>query len=154
MESINELQIDANYQNEPKLSKQLTYFKSLLAEIRKKNIADLNTDFVNKHIGELNHFKGSVREFKTLIRKSKRLIIKTLEQNHNITPKNYYRNKWMGIGMLVYGVTFGVIVSTIVGNYAFIGIGLPIGMVLGMAIGDKKDKKAKEQGNQLNIGIS
>ena len=154
MEPIKELNIDANYHNEAKLSKHLTYFKLLLEEIRKRKIADLNAGYVNQHIDELNHFKGSVKALKKILRKNKNLILRMLEKDHNITPKNYYRNKWMGIGMLIYGVSFGVIFSSILGNYAFVGVGLPIGMVLGMAIGANKDNKAKEQGNQLDIETS
>jgi hypothetical protein len=77
--------------------------------------------------------------------------LRTLEKDYSIVPKNYHRNKWMGIGMLLYGVTFGLIFSALLDNYAFIGIGLPIGMTLGMAIGTNKDNNAKTQGLQLDI---
>jgi len=151
MKDLIDLNIDSKYQNNPAVRKESGYFENLLNEIRKKKIPNLDVDYLNTLITELNECKGSDKDFKTLIRKNKNLIFKTLEKDYSLTPKNHYRNKWMGIGMLIYGVTFGLIFSSILGNYAFVGIGLPIGMVLGMAIGANKDKKAKEEGLQLNI---
>ena len=59
----------------------------------------------------------------------------------------------MGIGMAVFGIPLGVVFGTTQGNMAFIGIGIPIGLVMGVAIGSQKDKKAKEEGKQLQVDI-
>lgn len=154
MESIKELNIDARYLGNSKISKEITYFQNLLKEIRKKTIPNLNTDYFNTLITELNDFKGSEKGFKKLLRKNKNLIFRNLEKEHKITPRNYHRNRWMGIGMLIYGIPIGIVLSTTLGNFAFIGIGIPFGLSIGIAIGTNKDKKAKDEGRQLDIETS
>ncbi len=154
MNSIKELEIDTRYQNNSNLSKELTFFKNLIQEIKKKKISNFNPDYINSCITELNEFEGAEKEFKKLVRKNKQRIFRYLEKEFKITPKNYHRNRWIGIGMLIYGVSFGVLFSVISGNFAFLGIGLPIGMVVGMAIGNHQDKKAEDEGRQLDINLN
>ncbi len=55
--------------------------------------------------------------------------------------------------MSVFGVPLGVVFGASFGNMGFIGIGLPIGMVIGMALGVSMDKKAFEEGRQLDLEI-
>ncbi|MFD2597795.1 hypothetical protein ACFSQ3_02435 [Sphingobacterium corticis] len=40
-----------------------------------------------------------------------------------------------------------------VGNIGLLGIGLPIGMALGLAVRATMDKKAKQEGRQLDLEI-
>lgn len=53
--------------------------------------------------------------------------------------------------MSAFGIPLGVAYVSIIGNMAFLSIGLPIGMVLGMAVGAGMDKKALKEGRQLDI---
>ena len=48
-------------------------------------------------------------------------------------------------------IPFGVLFGTSLGNMGFIGIGIPIGMAIGIAIGTSMDKKAFDEGKQLDI---
>ena len=80
-------------------------------------------------------------------------IIKLLEKELKIVPKNYYRNLWFIVGMSVFGLPLGVAFGISIGNLGLLGIGLPIGMVIGIAVGSGMDKKAHKEGRQLNIEI-
>lgn len=154
MNTIKTLEIDSKYQTDPSVNKKHAHLEKLIEEIRKMNITGLDIDYINDLIVELNQFGGSEKELKKMLIKTKNLILKNLEKQHKIIPKNYHRNRWVGIGMLLYGVSFGVIFSTVLDNFAFVGVGLPIGMVLGMAIGANQDNKAKKEGRQLDIEAS
>jgi adenine/guanine phosphoribosyltransferase-like PRPP-binding protein len=56
-------------------------------------------------------------------------ILKTIEKELNIVPKNHFWNLWMILGMSAFGFPLGVAFALSIDNLAFIGIGLPVGMV-------------------------
>ena len=68
-------------------------------------------------------------------------------------PKKHYRNTWLAVGMAAFGIPLGLAFGATLGNMAFLGIGLPIGMVFGMSVGTNMDKKAFEEGRQLDLEI-
>lgn len=86
-----------------------------------------------------------------MIRSFYGMLLEYAKRKLNLVPPKYYQNQWIGIGMIVFGIPFGLMFSTSLDNFAFIGIGLPIGLSMGIAIGAEKDKKAKAEGRQLNI---
>ena len=55
--------------------------------------------------------------------------------------------------MAAFGLPIGAGFGASLQNMAFLGIGLPIGMAIGMAIGTGMDKKAFEEGRQLDLEI-
>jgi hypothetical protein len=57
----------------------------------------------------------------------------------------------MAIGMSAFGIPLGVAFGASLGNMGLLGIGIPIGMVFGMAIGSGMDKKAIQEGRQLDL---
>ena len=76
-----------------------------------------------------------------------------IEKEEKLVPKNAYRTRWMAIGMSVFGVPIGMAFGASLGNMAFLAIGIPLGMAIGIAIGAGMDKKALEEGRQLDIEI-
>lgn len=56
--------------------------------------------------------------------------------------------------MAVFGLPIGIIIGFALDNMAFLGIGLPMGLAVGIAIGTGMDKKAQEEGRQLDIEIN
>jgi drug/metabolite transporter (DMT)-like permease len=87
------------------------------------------------------------------MKKTQTQIIKLIEKKHKLVTKNHYRNTWLAIGMAVFGIPLGVAFGTSLGNMALLGIGLPIGMAIGMGVGTGMDKKALEEGRQLDLEI-
>ena len=76
-----------------------------------------------------------------------------IEKELMLVPKNTFRNRWMAIGMAAFGIPIGMAFGVSMGNMAFLAIGIPIGMSIGIAIGTGMDKKAFEEGRQLDIDI-
>lgn len=80
-------------------------------------------------------------------------MVNTLEKEVKLVPKNHYRNRWLALGMAAFGLPMGVVFGISLGNMAFLAIGLPIGMAIGIAVGTGLDKKASEEGRQLDVEI-
>ncbi|GAP69555.1 hypothetical protein BA6E_1215 [Bacteroidales bacterium 6E] len=133
-----------------KLREVFLHFKKLLVELRKRNLPDGLVMEINKSIEELNNTPGSAIEQKRLIRKKQSAILKLLDKEMKLVPSNYYRNLWLVLGMVIFGLPTGVVFGTILGSMGFIGMGLPIGMPIGMAMGMSLDKKALTEGRQLD----
>jgi hypothetical protein len=124
-------------------------FEKLIDELRKKELSEEITAFVNLDIEELNLI--TVENLKNQVKKKQAKIITQLEKELKIVPKNHYRNTWLAIGMSIFGIPLGVAFGASLGNMALLGIGLPIGMVIGLAIGTGMDQKAFKEGRQLDI---
>ena len=76
-----------------------------------------------------------------------------LAQKLKIVPINYFRKTWFVLGMTVFGLPIGAALGFSLSNMAYLGIGLPVGMSIGLAMGANMDKKAKEEGRQLDIEL-
>ena len=134
-----------------KLNTKYHQFGSLIEALKKKELPDEIIMFINEEIDFLNSIHESEKLFKKQIRSAQTAILKLIEKELKIVPKNYYRNTWLAIGMAAFGIPFGVAFGTSLGNMAFLGIGIPFGMAIGIAIGTAMDKKAYEQGKQLDL---
>lgn len=139
-------------QNES-LQKTFNQFNRLLEELRKKELPNKIVSNINEHIDNINSSSASGKTLKKQIDKTLHSILKLLEKELNLVTKNHYRNTWLAIGMAVFGIPIGTAFGVSLGNLAFLSIGLPIGMVLGMALGMNKDKKAFQEGRQIDLEI-
>lgn len=136
-----------------KLNKQFTSLEKLIKELNKRDLPTEVSESINSNIKDVNDFTGSNRNLKKEIRKSKNTILRTLETVLKLVPKNHYMVRWMSIGLGAFGVPMGVVFGAIMGNMALLGVGIPIGMVIGMAIGMGMDKKALDEGRQLDMEL-
>lgn len=150
---ILKLKRNSKIDEDKKLKKRVATFEKLIDELNKKEIPPEIISSINQEIVTLNSFIGTSKDFKKLLRKTQSNLLRMLEKELKIVPKNFYRNRWLAIGMSVFGIPMGVAFGVSMGNMAFIGIGIPIGMVIGMGIGAGMDKKAFEEGKQLSIEI-
>ena len=150
---INELNQKPDIEKNIKLKETYVQFEKLLFELRKRDLADGLVIYINKDIEEINSTSASGDELRKLIKKIQTRIIKLIEKEVKLVPKNYYRNVWLVLGMVVFGIPISVTFGSNLGNAAFSGIGLPIGLVIGFAIGSGMDKKAFDEGRQLDIEI-
>lgn len=136
-----------------RLGNYYNQFNKLLEELRKRELSDELVIFINDKIEQLNASSGSIKELSKQLRKSQSQILQKIEKDLKLVTINHYRNSWMANGMLIFGIPLGVVFGTSLGNMAFIGIGIPIGMAIGLAIGTDMDKKAFEEGRQLDLEI-
>lgn len=150
---IKEVKYNENLNKNIKLSKILNQFERLIEELKSRKLSDSFVQSINSKIDEINSINDSNKKLKSQIKKKQAEIITQLEKENKIVPKNHYRNTWLALGMAVFGIPMGVAFGTTLGNMGFIGIGLPIGMAIGIAIGTAKDKKAWEEGRQLDFEI-
>ncbi len=126
---------------------------SLLNELRLQKLSSPVISFINEQI-ELINTSHEERAFRKQLRIGQHKILKKVEKEHKIVPKNYYRNLWMILGMSTFGIPMGAAFGASIGNMGLLGIGLPIGMAIGIAVGMTKDNKAAKDGKQLNFDLS
>ena len=131
-----------------KLEKVFFEFNRLIMALKKRNLPEHLVEEINQLINEVDVLSvQEARELKKLIKGQQAKILKLLEKELQLVPKGYHSSKWMVLGMTAFGVLFGMSL----GNLAYLGIGLPIGMAIGLAFGNGLDKKAFEEGNQLDF---
>lgn len=150
---INNLNQRLNLVENVKVNASFLLFEKLLDELRKRELPDSIVKAINEEVDDINSISDSEKNFKKKIIEKRTRIIKLLEKELKLVPKNYYRNTWMAVGMAAFGVPLGVVFGVSQGNMAFLGIGIPLGMVIGMALGAGMDKKALQEGRQLDIEI-
>jgi hypothetical protein len=149
---IIELKEKAGISDNVNLNNLYQQFQELLKELRKRELPDNIVEFINRDIEELNSSASSGKELRKLFKKKQNTIVQLLEKELKIVPKSYYQNLWLAIGMSVFGLPIGIVFGMLVlDNMAFFAIGIPIGMVIGMSVGSGMDKKAFQEGRQLDV---
>ena len=148
-----ELKQKSNIEANRKLKKRYATFKKLLQELKQKEIPDEIIKSINHHIDEVNACTEPNKDLPKQLRKSTIRLLRLIEKELKLVPKNLYRSRWMTIGMSM-GVAIGAAFSVSMDNSGSIAIGIGIGMVIGLAIGARMDKKAKEEGRQLDLEVN
>lgn len=148
-----ELNKRVNIDQNKKLNIEYSQFEELLNELNKKELSSELLSSINRSIEDINSFKDSEKELRKLISKTQSRIINLLEKELKLVTKNHYRNTWLAVGMAAFGLPIGVVFGSILENMGLIGIGLPLGMIIGMVIGARMDKKAYDEGRQLDLEI-
>ena len=151
--NIIELNERQNLSADTKTNRIYIQLGELLNQLRKRNLPENIIESVNQDIEVVNAASLIGNDFRKLVKQKQNKIIKLLEKDLKVVPKNYYRNMWLALGMSVFGLPIGVAFGASIGNMGLLGVGLPIGMAIGALVGSKMDKKALEEGRQLNIEI-
>ena len=134
-----------------KLQKALDVMEAFLSELQKREIPFHVQEIINEKIDEINAFTGNDKELKKCIERFYVDTLRLIKEQMGIIPHNYYQNRWLSLGMTIFGLPLGVIMSTITGNMVFLALGLPVGLTLGLAIGRWKDKKAEAENKQIQV---
>lgn len=150
---IKELKNRPDIDQHKKLFASYSQFEKLLKELGRKDLTNETVKSINDGIARVNSITGSEKELRKQINNTQSHIIKLLEKGHKLVTKNHYRNTWLALGMAVFGIPLGIAFGAGIGNMAFLGIGLPIGMAIGIAVGTAMDKKAFEEGRQIDLEI-
>ena len=109
MKPLNDIIINPNFEPKPKLTAHIDQLNILIGALRHMSIPDVNIDFINQVVPELNQPFISKSEYMALLTKTKPRILGHLESELKIVPKNYNRKKWMLLGMSAFGIPFGAI---------------------------------------------
>jgi hypothetical protein len=140
-------------QHDKKLMTAYAQFNKVLAALKKEALPQEIITVVNTKIDQLNAISNSDKELKKQLRTAQTSILNKVEKELKLVPKNHYRSTWLALGMAAFGIPLGVIFGLSLGNMGFLGIGLPIGMVIGLSVGTAMDKKALEEGRQLDLEL-
>ena len=138
---------------QPRLHKAYTQLNHLLYALKTKMLPSETSNIIDQAINEINAIADSDRLLIKKVKEKQNAIIKLLEKKHKIVPKNYYRNLWMVVGMSAFGLPIGVAFGMSIGNIAMLSISMPIGMAIGIGVGSSMDKKALEEGRQLDFEV-
>jgi hypothetical protein len=123
---------------------------NLIHELNKKDITEKTTQKINTIIDTIDSTESDKKSLTKSVNKAYVTILRLVKKEAGIVTKEYYQNLWMSLGMAAFGVPFGIVFMLILDNPAFIGVGIPVGLAIGVAIGSMKDKKAKENNQQIN----
>ena len=132
----------------PKVRNQYLHFQELIKELNTKHLNSQIIEQINVLINQIDI--TSATELKNVLLKTQSKIIKLVEKESKIVPKNYYKMLWMALGMSAFGLPIGLLFGLAVGNIVFLSVGLPIGLGLGVVFGTSLDNKAEKEGRQLN----
>lgn len=150
--TIEKLERRRNIEANQKLIKAYTKMQKLINALNKKELSLEVIGYVNERIKLINSFKGAEKDLKKTIRSSYSQILQLIEEELEFVTKHHYRSLWM-----VYGMSAGVVFSTVFTGFDFIGIegstgiGLSIGMLIGIVIGINLDQKAEKEGKQIEL---
>ena len=125
----------------------------LLKALEKRELPNEIIDFINQHIELLNSVSDAEKYFAKTIKEKENEILKHIEKKTNLVPKNHFRKRWLSIGSGAFGLPIGVVLGAGSGNMGLLGAGIPIGMGIGIVVGSSMDKKAFNEGRQLDFEI-
>lgn len=146
---IIELVRRSNIEENKKLVSQYDFLEKLFEELRQKELPLEVIGSINQKLELLNVFSGSDKDLSRLMRKNQSEILQLLEKEFKLVCKGHYQNLWLPVGLAAFGLPMGVLFGISLGSMAYIGLGLPLGMLIGMTYGIFLDKKAQEDGKQL-----
>lgn len=140
-----------------KNQKSYFYFQQFLAELQKRELPGDIVTSVNESVEEINGIPSTAKNLGREIKQHQRRIVKLIEKELKIVPRNYYQNTWLVYGMAFFGLPIGFFFTAMLGNFGLLTFGLGTGMAMGLAIGfsvgKRLDKKAFEEGRQLDAEL-
>jgi len=148
---IIDLTLDTDKNRPEKLNKTLDRLHRLLAALRKKEIEPAHEEVINTAVHSLNHFHGTAADLPEQANLTYKRIYDYVIKEMNLVPKGHYQTMWLALGMVLFGLPFGMIMGLSLDNMAFLGLGPAMGLPIGIAIGQSKDKQAEEEGRQLDF---
>lgn len=142
-----------NISDNLKVSNAYQQLGKLLNALEEKRLSTETVDLINNEIVQLNSISVIDKIFLKTIKENENRIVELVEKRHKIISKNFYKKLWMVLGMSAFGIPIGVTFSLSIGNYGLLAIGIGVGMAVGVGVGSSMDKKAFDEGRQLNIEL-
>lgn len=150
---INRLALKTEQINTEKIKNIYFQFDAILENISKKKLSETVIKEINSQIETVNATQLNGAELQKYLKKMQTEMLKYLEREMKMVPKNYYRSVWIGVGMAAFGLPLGSVFGLLLDNIGFLGLGLPIGLAIGAALGSSMDKKAQTEGRQIDVEI-
>ena len=134
-----------------KEKKELNYLNNLINDLNNREIPEGLEKRIDAKIVFLNSINAPNKNFYKALKATKQEILKWLEKELKLVPKNYYAHLWTALGMSAFGLPIGTALFASTENSSFIAIGLPIGLGIGGLYGAFLDKKAEAEGRVLTV---
>lgn len=134
-----------------KTEARLRLLNQVLAELRKRDLEAETVERINAHLQRLDLIEKPLTQ--NTISRTQSAILRLVERELGLVPRNYYRNIWMSVGMAVFGIPFGVLFGLALHNLSFMAIGFPLGLAIGIAVGTAKDQIALREGCQMDVEL-
>lgn len=150
---IIELKVKNIISEDIKLNQIYNQFDTLLKELRKRKLPDSIVQSINKDVEELNSSTLIGTDLRKLIKKNQTEILRLIEKDLKLVPKNFYRTLWLALGMTAVGIPLGVLFGVVVKIPGLFALGIPVGLAIGVTVGTLMDKKAFDENRQLNVEI-
>ena len=150
---INQLNLKFDQVNNPKLSDLYFQMQDILKRTNNKKLPTEAIQYINHIVKQVNSSNLKDKILLELLKEKQNYIVKFLEKKHNIVTKNNYRNMWIGLGALVFGLPVGLLLAFIFNNAKVFALGLIAGAGIGTFVGISMDNKAVREGRQLNIEL-
>lgn len=135
-----------------KINKAYNKMQSLIEALNTKEIPSPGLISINERIELINSFSGTDKELIRFLNTTYRFILTFIEKNLNLVPKHHFMARWM-----FYGTITGVVLTSIVSNFDFMGIDglasiiLPMAVAAGIIIGKFMDDIAKKEDRQIDL---
>ncbi len=123
----------------------------LVRALEQKYIPAENESRFNTVISEVNAVPDDGRTLSRAINRAHSRIATIAEQELKLVAPGHYQTLWMSIGLASFGVPFGMLFGLLIDNFGLFGIGLPTGLAIGVAVGAGMERKAAEEGRQLDL---
>lgn len=150
---ITQLNLNPEQINNEKVNNLYNQIQELIVKLHDKNLPSETVLFINQQIDAVSSSILKDSQLRKFLKDKQNTIIKKLETDHKIVPKNYYRNLWIALGMSAFGLPLGLLLGLSLGNIGLMAIGLPIGLAIGAGVGNSMDKKAQQEGRQLDMEL-
>ncbi|UMY64682.1 MULTISPECIES: hypothetical protein [unclassified Flavobacterium] len=137
--------------SDAKLNKTYTQFGELLDELGQRELPETIISALNASVDKINASTLEGNQLCRFIKQQQTSLLRKIEKELKLVPRNHYRNMWMMLGMTTFGLPIGAAIGVSIGNIGLLGIGLPFGMGIGIVMGSAMDKKALKEGRQLGI---
>ncbi|REC56380.1 hypothetical protein DRF62_03490 [Chryseobacterium piscium] len=148
---INQLNLESNKINTPKLNELYSQFQEILEKLNDKKLPSEALQYINNIVEQTNSTTLQDTALLKFLKDKQNFIIKYLEKEHKIVPKSYYKKLWLAVGMTAFGLPIGVVFGLLMGNIGLMAIGLPIGLGVGAVVSSSMDKKALQEGRQIDV---
>ncbi|PLX02776.1 MAG: hypothetical protein C0595_09630 [Marinilabiliales bacterium] len=122
-------------------------FLQIISELKKRDFSKDEIQLIETELESLN-LESNPKNRKKYFRKARNKFESYLKDKFSLTPKGYYTNYGIAIG-LNFGVLFGIVLMSSWDRSLGISTGLSIGMIIGLLVGQWMDKKAVSEGRVL-----
>ena len=134
----------------PKADELYIQFNNFVDELNSRSIPKNTVNAINREIEEINSSTKTGISMKSLIVKKLTTVLKLLEKEHKLVPKNYYQSNNLLKYSVLFGAPIGIIIGLITKDMALISVGMIIAMVISFVRGRIMDKKALKEGRQFS----